>query len=144
MTVLCEFEILGTPAPQGSKRAFKDKGGNVRMSESNALGHAAWRNAVTKAAADAWGPRPRDPGPVAVNVTFVFQMPKSRPREDRLRGWCYRTVDPDVDKLLRPVLDALQAAGVVRSDSQVVSVCGLKRETVDGWVGAHVTVERAE
>lgn len=135
------FEVVGTPKPQGSKTPFKDNAGNARMKESGGLAFAQWRNAVSAAAKDVVKERGRGfDEAVSVTVAFRFAMPASRPKKVRVRGTVPMTVAPDIDKLVRAVLDAMQAAGLIRNDSQVCDLHATKSEVVDGWVGAAIRV----
>lgn len=144
MTGSVEFEVIGVPKPQGSKKPFKDKAGNARMKEDGGLGFAAWRNAVSQAAKDVAGhddvTAPLD-GPLALVVTFRFPMPASRPKRDRERGEAWKTTAPDTDKLVRTIGDALTAANLVADDARFAVVNATKVETT-GWTGAIVRVER--
>lgn len=58
-------------------------------------------------------------GPISMDITFEVQKPTSSRR-------AYPTVKPDLDKLLRAVLDGLTDAGIWKDDSQVVSVLARK------------------
>lgn len=123
------FSVLGKPAPQGSKRAFVVKGHAVLTEDSKRS--APWRDSVAAAARDAMnGHLPIDDA-VDVSVTFDFIRPKSSKRE-------YPSVIPDVDKLLRTVLDGLTAGGALRDDARVVNVTARKRYR--DFEGAQVTV----
>lgn len=110
-----EIEVYGTPQPQGSVRAFVPKGWSRPILTTDNPRLKSWRQEVTKAAIAA---RPKGfpilaGNPVHVSVIFYF-----RPTQKTKAGWkCTR---PDVDKLLRGVLDAL--AGVAyEQDSQVAT-----------------------
>ena len=134
MTVL-RFEVPGTPAPQGSKRHV----GGGRMVESS-RDLPAWRSSVAWAARAAHGSRAAMDGPLAVELSFTFPMPASRPKRDRVRGQRWRTVKPDLDKLCRAVFDALTDAGVITDDARIVQVAAMKQErTSDAGVTVHVT-----
>ena len=104
--------VIGTPAPQGSKRHV----GHGRLVEmSKAL--KPWRTAVEAAARASmheWGDTTLT-GPVEVDVTFALARPSSvtRPRP---------SVRPDLDKLVRSTLDALVTAGAIADDSLVVEL----------------------
>ena len=78
----------------------------------------AWMRAVTQEAAKN---RPSEPidAPVSVFMDFYLPRPK-RPRYD------VPAVKPDVDKLARSVLDALEAAGVLTNDSRVTKLRATK------------------
>lgn len=140
------IDVIGTPAPQGSKHGFavKRKGqytGKVAQVESSAK-VKPWRQDVKYAAleviADDISQLPVYGGWVpldcAVDVTVAFRLarPKSHYRTGRnahlLRDSApiYPASKPDIDKLLRSTLDALGEAGVWRDDSQVVDVTARK------------------
>ncbi|OFT67717.1 RusA family crossover junction endodeoxyribonuclease [Corynebacterium sp. HMSC05D03] len=107
------FRVLGEPAPKGSKRHV---GGGRMIESSKKL--PAWMRAVTQEAAKY---RPSEPvdAPVSVFMDFYLPSPK-RPRYD------VPAVKPDVDKLARAVLDALEAAGVITNDSRVTKLRATK------------------
>jgi Holliday junction resolvase RusA-like endonuclease len=119
------IQIPGKPVPQGSKRHV----GNGIMVESNAKALYSWREVavsrIEQNLPEEWDGKKQ---PVAVDVTFYFRRPKShygtggnsrilKPLAPR-----YVTTRPDIDKLLRAVLDACTIAGVWDDDSQVVQV----------------------
>lgn len=111
--------IPGTAAPQGSKKSYVINGRAVMVESSAKL--KPWRAVVTLttqlAARDQkWT---YTEGPVSVNITFEVQKPTSSRR-------AYPTVKPDIDKLLRAVLDGLTDAGIWKDDSQVVTVIARK------------------
>lgn len=122
-------EVRGSPVPQGSIRSL----GKGRPSvHSNAKRLKPWREQVQGAIEDAmqenrerWpavsGPYPLL-GPVAVDVTFTMLKPKSAPKRRRT----FPITRPDGDKLLRSVFDAMQAAGLIKDDSQVIDWHGRK------------------
>jgi Holliday junction resolvase RusA-like endonuclease len=146
VTLLCEFEVIGIPAPQGSKTAFRAKTGKTVTKESNALGHAAWRNAVAERATRArdhiaWG-GPFD-GPLGLSIDFRFPMPASRPKRLRALGEIPKVSAPDTSKLVRCVEDALQAAGLVVDDARFCAIEARKVETT-GWTGASIRVTRED
>src|SRR5262245_43039217 len=129
--------VYGEPAPQGSKRAVRNKyTDRIQQVESSAK-VKPWRQAVHYAALEAlggpdgWFPF-RDMA-VYVLVTFTLARPKGHYRTGRnahlLRDAApaYPTGKPDVDKLMRSTLDALASAGVLANDSQVVDCFGRKR-----------------
>lgn len=111
------IEVAGLPAPQGSKRHV----GNGRMIEmSKAV--APWREAVraeTQRAMD--GTMPLE-GALEVRINFWLPRPASAPR--RVTHPAKR---PDLDKLIRAVLDGLTAGGAWKDDGQVVTLLATKR-----------------
>ena len=107
------FHVRGLPVPQGSMRAFLIKGRPVITSSSKSLG--SWRQAVSlQAQAVATGIMS---GPIAVELTFLLPKPKSAPKKKRI----YATKRPDLDKLVRGVLDAITHV-LIADDSQVVEL----------------------
>lgn len=147
------LRVLGTPAPQGSKSAFRNKyTGRIQQVESSKR-VKPWREAVKQAAVDAitatsWD---RIEGPVELAIVFVFARPKSHFRtgrnanllRDNAPDWKAST--PDVSKAIRATEDALTDAGVWRDDGQVVHVEATKvyENRVWGLPGAHITVCKA-
>lgn len=127
--------VPGRPAPQGSKMArpiYKGRGdakeftGKVAQVESSKPGLEAWRADIRAAFTVEGQPRLRFAAgePVSVRLTFVMPRPVSMPK--RLATPPH-TKRPDVDKLLRAVMDALTSAGVFYDDSQVVEQYAAKR-----------------
>ena len=134
------FTVIGTPAPQGSKSAFVRGGKAVVVDGSSASGrakHASWRADVALYATRARGPEfEQFTGPVYVSLRFRLARPASDP---------YRTLHstkPDLDKLVRSVLDALTESALLVDDSQVQSLMASKvYARGDEATGVDVTVE---
>lgn len=118
------FTVVGTPVPQGSKRAFKTPSGAVVMAEANKA-HKPWRAEVV-AAARAVAPYRAFAGPVNVSLNFRFLPVASDPYRT------YHASAPDVDKLARGVLDALKVARVIVDDARVCELNATKRYCADG------------
>jgi Holliday junction resolvase RusA-like endonuclease len=113
------FRVHGTPAPQGSKRAFITNGRAI-ITDANPVLLKTWREDVKHAALDAMNGRLPFDGAVEVKVTFYLPRPKSVKR-------ALPNVRPDIDKTTRSLLDALTSAGVFRDDSQVTDLHARKR-----------------
>ena len=131
------FDVIGVPAPQGSKSAFVRGGRAVIVDGSSKTGrdkHAAWRADVTQAARIAARGRTFE-GPVAVEIVFRLALPASDP---------YRTMhttSPDLDKLVRSVLDSLTNSGLIRDDSLVWNISACKVYARYPWpTGAEISV----
>lgn len=124
------FAVYGTPAPQGSKRAFV-VGNRARIVEDSKKS-APWRDSVAAAGIEAMASALPLAGPVEVLVKFLMPRPRTVKRE-------LPSVAPDVDKLARAVLDGLTAGGVIVDDSRVVDLHAVKRYT-DTAPGAEITV----
>lgn len=110
------FTAYGLPVPQGSTRAFVVKGRAVTTSANSNL--RPWRDTVASAARTqmALDDAEAIPGPVAVAAHFYLPRPKSRPKRD-----LHPDRRPDLDKLLRGVLDGITGP-VIADDAQVCRV----------------------
>lgn len=143
------FDALGMrPVPQGSKRAWKDGAGNVRMREAAGDRLVLWRNKVSTEASLAMhgGEAPDsahrhlpNAGPVTVTLVFTQHRPSSHYRSGRnsrllkdSAPW-YPASAPDIDKLTRAVLDSMTGIVFV-DDGQVVDLRVSKR-FADKWTG---------
>jgi Holliday junction resolvase RusA-like endonuclease len=136
---------VGRPAPQGSKRG----GAAGQMLEQSAY-LPAWRAAVKLAAYEEYRNRGIDPAalplfaagvPVIVEQCTFFVGPD----QCRAEGTDEPTGAPDVDKLLRAVLDALGGAkhGGARcfaDDSQVVDVLRLRKVRATSQTGVMIII----
>lgn len=118
------FTVPGIPAPQGSKT--RTKFGGMREANKNTR---PWRDTV------AWHARQADTnrlpmlGPVRVYVNFTFPRPKSHyTGKGALSSSAtfHKSTKPDLDKLVRALLDALTDAQVFRDDGQVAYVSAQK------------------
>ena len=131
------FKVLGLPAPQGSKSAYVRGGRAVIVDGTSKTGrakHLSWRDAVAEAA-----DRAREGlqfgGPVSVHVEFYLPLPVSDPH----RTLHYKK--PDIDKLVRSVLDSLTSSGLIRDDALVHALHATKQYARDGhWTGASIAV----
>lgn len=139
------IDVIGTPAPQGSKRAFVVNGRAVMAESSKKV--KPWRQDVKTAAFNT----DRDSliGPLRVEITFYLPRPGYHYGTGRNAGVLKATapayVDkkPDVDKLLRSTLDGLKEAGVYRDDAQVAIATGVKRYA-NAATGARITITPLE
>lgn len=130
------FYASGFPRPQGSKRAILAHG-RARLVEM-ARGLKPWRQIVHLAAQDALRTAQVDPvvGPVALTLEFVMRRPR-RPTKPAC------DTKPDLDKLVRAVLDGLTGAAYA-DDSAVVRITASKRYARASGIerpGCLVTVE---
>lgn len=130
------FDIVGEPIPQGSKTATVINGRAVMFDSNKKL--KAWRSQVTATALkhrlasdhDTFGPQV----PVGVVLLFRLAKPKSVTRE-------FPAVKPDLDKLVRSVMDGLTDAGIWADDSQVISIHASKKYCNDSdTMGVSVNV----
>jgi Holliday junction resolvase RusA-like endonuclease len=135
------FTVRGLPAPQGSKRAFRNKyTGRIQQVESSKRVRP-WRSDVRDAAEKAC----QEPlaGPVAVELAFRWPRPKGHFGSGRNAAQLKASAPvwpaqlPDLDKLARAVMDALTGLAF-DDDAQVVDL-GLRKRYADGE-GPGVTV----
>ena len=108
---MIEFRVDGNPIPQGSMKVMQ---GRVIHSQGSAL--AVWRSSVGLAAKAA-GATPSE-APIAIEIDFEMPRPRTVKRD-------YPTVPPDLDKLIRGVLDALTGIAF-EDDSQVIDIIASK------------------
>jgi Holliday junction resolvase RusA-like endonuclease len=117
MRTLRQVTVPGHAQPQGSTRAFV-RGGRAIVTSANPK-LADWRARVAGAL---WVAAPPATGAVVVQLAFDLARPKSVRRT-------HATTRPDLDKLVRAMLDAGTEAGVWRDDAQVVEVVATKQYT---------------
>ena len=139
MTAPLVFSVVGTPAPQGSKRHV---GGGVMVESSKAL--RPWRQDVRDAAKlaleahEGWPSGGKRTG-YRATFSFVLRRPKAAPKK---HPWWVNT-GPDLDKLARSTCDALVEAGVLSDDRCVFSLYVAKGLAEPGsTTGCHITVEQ--
>ena len=129
--------VRGIPAAQGSKRHV---GGGRIVEMSRAVG--PWREAVraeTQRAMTEPIIRPPYDGPVSVVVLFSLPRPASLPKKVR-----HPAKRPDLDKLLRAVLDGLTAGGAWKDDSQVIRLSSWKQFAGDEGPGCQIGIDEME
>ena len=127
------LDIYGDPAPQGSKRVF-----NGRVVEAAGEKLKRWRREIARECLVA---RESNDvffsGPVMVNVVFYMPRPKTISKDKR--PW--PTVPPDLDKLVRGLLDGIgQSEMIWGDDSQVVCLIADKVYADSREPGAFVTI----
>jgi crossover junction endodeoxyribonuclease RusA len=124
------FFVEGEPAPQGSKRHV---GGGRMIEASKKVG--PWRVAVKETVARL----DFVPFSDAVDVSAIFYIARGKTVKRR-----WPIVPPDLDKLLRGLLDALTIANVWLDDSLVISFSTVEKRYADeedfGRTGVFVTV----
>lgn len=145
MTHQLVVNVTGTPAPQGSKRAFVVNGHAVLTESSTKV--KPWRQDVVAAvhntlAETEWTV---PAGPVQVDIVFYLARPRyhyrTGKRAHELKPDAPVWVDkkPDKDKLERATCDALTTSGVIRDDAQIASGTVQKRYA-DHATGARITI----
>lgn len=124
---LLDVWVAGVPQPQGSKRLFAG-----RLVEGNDATLRPWRATIAGESRAAYR-HGLEPTREAVNVTlgFMFSRPRSHYGTGRNAGElrrsapAYKATRPDLDKLVRAVLDALTGIVFVE-DSQVAQLTAWK------------------
>lgn len=115
---MIRIELLGSPAPQGSKKFVgTTKTGRGLLVESSKK-VKPWRQDVKAAAETVMAGRPPLDGPLVAVMTFTVPKPTSAPKT-RVTYPCRK---PDASKLARSTEDALTDAGVWTDDARVVSL----------------------
>lgn len=121
---MISFFAEGRPVPQGSMKFIKP--GVMIHARSAEL--ASWRATIAYRAKEA-GCHPID-SPICIKLRFQMPRPKTVKRT-------YPTVAPDVDKLIRAVLDGLTGVAYV-DDAQVVRIVAEK--VYGSPIGVHIEV----
>jgi len=112
-----EFIVPGPPATKGSTVSFVGKLGRI-VTKTDCRGLKAWSESVGWAAKFTRLQLANDDTPVRITAVFQFPHPT---RVARL----WPTVRPDLDKLLRALLDALTGVAYA-DDAQVVELTAQK------------------
>ena len=118
-----KFFVKGKPVPQGSMKFIRPG----VMIHSRAADLAVWRADIARNA-ELSGFKPVSGG-VKVEIDFIFIRPKSANRP-------FPTVAPDLDKLIRAVLDGLTGVAY-EDDSQVILIQATKTygQNTGAWIG---------
>lgn len=118
---MISFTIYGIPQPQGSARAFYIAKLKRAVITADNKKLKPWRQEVSGTAlAEMGDQQPARATPICVDVAFYFDRPKSAKKD------AIKIQKPDVDKLLRGLLDALTGICFM-DDAQVVDVHACKR-----------------
>ena len=112
--MLNRFTVYGTPRPQGSTKAFIPKGWKRAVITTDNTKLKPWRQDVAAIASSEMNGQPPLECAVSVRCSFYFLKPASAKKSitDKI-------TKPDIDKLLRAILDSLTGI-CFRDDSQVV------------------------
>lgn len=132
-----DLHVLGTPAPQGSKRHV---GRGILVESSKKVG--PWREAVVAAAITHDISGINIDTAVDIDITFWFARPKSHFATKGLRvsAPIWPAVKPDIDKVVRSTLDALVQADILRDDALVTALAARKRYADGTSPGAHIRI----
>lgn len=112
------FFVPGLPISQGSMRLVGRRTGRARVVHDKGAALVAWRRLVARAARQSTRQSFAHQAPVELALTFVLPRPSTVRRAEP-------ATRPDLDKLIRAVLDA--ATGVLWvDDGQVVGIVARK------------------
>lgn len=121
--------IPGAPRAQGSLRSFTHRHtGRIVTPQDRKV--VAWRDEIRRQIR-----RDLVAGPVAVDLGFVLRGYKTVARK--------ATSPPDLDKLVRAVLDALTGFWI-EDDAQVVEICARKAVGAPGGEGVEIALWPSE
>ena len=143
------FYVRGVPVPQGSvtAHAHKRKDGTTYASVHYAVGSPLhrWRTDIALAARAEWGDE-MTYHPVQMRTVFYMPRPMRHWTLERTLRPAYVEVEhssrPDLDKLIRGVLDAL--TDVIYEDDSQVSVIYASKIYVPEWAhpaGVQVSID---
>lgn len=141
-----EFVVVGEASSQGSM-SFYGQGRVAHGRPAHARSLAVWRAAVAAAGREAMEAAGRAllTGPVGVEVVFFLERPlvhhRGRRRSHPVRDDAplFSAAKPDLDKLVRALLDSLTGVAWV-DDGQVAEVRAVKRYAAPDPLGARVAV----
>lgn len=142
MSRAADVFIPGIPVAKGSARAYVlPNSRRAVVVQDNAAKQKPWAAAIGFAVAEKW--HGASLGPIALRMAFNMPRPKShstakgalRPSAPRFHG-----TKPDVDKLVRCVLDALTGI-VYGDDSQVCEVHATKEYAIGNQPGLALGVQ---
>jgi Holliday junction resolvase RusA-like endonuclease len=136
------FTVYGVAQPKGNMRAFLKRGMKFPIVTETNRNVRSWSQLVAEAASHALAADDgrQLTGAVAMSVQFALPRPKKYQKRGVEPAHC---TAPDIDKLLRGVLDALSQV-VYSDDAQVVYVSATKEYApVDGAPFARIVVTRA-
>ena len=120
-----QFTVFGKPEPQGSMRAFLPKGAKRPIVTSDNPKLKSWRQELSGAAMRACCDAEVDEFPVKARVPvevalhFFFKPPQKSKGGNK-------TTRPDVDKLMRAVLDGM--SGIVYDDDSQVAHAQISKQ----------------
>jgi Holliday junction resolvase RusA-like endonuclease len=126
--MLIEFHVNGHPVPQGSMTAVKAGAGYVTMRHTQGGALAVWRASIRLACGDT------EPTREAVSLAMNFRLKRPKAHLGLQGGKVYvkpqylydvPASTPDLDKLIRAVMDALTGS-LYLDDRQVAQIVARK------------------
>jgi len=143
--VTLAFTVYGVPQPKGNLRAFMKRGMKFPIVTDSNRNARSWSQLVAEGANRAIGALPRQDRALmfasAIRLSVAFYLPRPKKYQKRGLGIAHLTA-PDIDKLVRAILDALTQVAW-GDDSQVVELLTTKAYAdVDAPPRADIRVER--
>jgi Holliday junction resolvase RusA-like endonuclease len=137
-----EFFVPGIPVPKGSARAFVNRyTGRASVMQTNAERQKPWASLISLKAQEAV-PHPVSTG-CCIHLDFIMPRPKSHLNtKGEVKQKCVEmehVKKPDLDKLIRCVLDALTGV-IYMDDSQVVLIDAEKGYATEAEIGCKITI----
>lgn len=137
MTAAVYFVVYGTPIGKGRPRATS-RGGFVRMyTDAKTLGFEAAVAGEARIAMKGWEPFDT---PMQLQLSAYYPIPKSwskKKRQQAIDGDLHPQVKPDLDNVLKAVLDAINGVVYV-DDSQVINMVATKRYSTDARIEVYL------
>ena len=132
--------IPGVPKPKGSTRAMRHSrtGRTITLPDCDDL--YAWQSRISAAMSEC----DKTDGPVAVRLVFYVKRPKNHHGTGRNNGTLKPsapkkpTTKPDLDKLIRAVLDAM--TGIIYDDDSMVVKLSAEKLYAEQIPGVRVCV----
>ena len=133
------FRIVGNPTPKGSLTRMPNGAMLQAGTTASRKRFSEWRTDIKDAAVIAMGERSPSKSAIRILVEFALPYPQSSIRKYQM-GWWPAVKKPDVDKLLRALMDGLTKV-VWYDDSQVIYVTVNKVYAWEGTTGATITID---
>lgn len=133
------FKIIGNPISKGSLTRMPNGAMLPSGSANSRKRFGEWRIDVRDAAVKAMEGRNPSQSAIRLMVEFALPYPTSSVRKYQM-GWLPCIKKPDVDKLLRGLMDPMSKI-VWKDDSQVIYVTCNKVYAWEGTTGATVTID---
>jgi len=136
--LIAEFTVDGIPKGQPRPRAFS-RGGKARIFDSGTA--EGWKGQIALAVRPLLPPTPLE-GPIELKIVFRMPRAKRLMRKKDPAGPLPHLASPDVDNLLKAVMDCLTMVGLWRDDTQVIRCTAAKQyHAKDGRPGADIRIE---
>lgn len=127
---MIKFFVAGVPQPKGSAKAFYIKSlSRAVVTQDNAAKQKPWASSISYLTQRNMDGQTRFTA-CNIDISFVMPRPKKHFGAKGLKAnflLAHHLTKPDIDKLVRCVLDALKQGGAFEDDSRVVSIRAEKK-----------------